>query len=167
MKNIRLKNWDYSGPAFYFITICTQNMIKWFGKIQNQENHLSEAGIIADCNIKKISEYHNNTGIHEYIVMPNHIHMIIEIIPPAADFNHILKDSADQIESDYYSRISPAAGSISVIIRSYKSRTTKMIKELQNHSYFKWHTGYYDRIIRNEKELSATTRYIRYNHLKK
>jgi hypothetical protein len=42
----RLKNWDYSTPWWYYVTICTRNMRCWFGDIKHGEMILSGTGKI-------------------------------------------------------------------------------------------------------------------------
>lgn len=75
-KNIRLKNYDYSQKGYYFITICTKDRIKILSQIINEQCKLSDIGKIAEKYIITIEEKYN-VRISEYIIMPNHIHMII------------------------------------------------------------------------------------------
>ena len=79
-KNIRLKDYDYSQEGMYFITICTENRIEILGKIKNESCiKLTKQGTIVRDYIKKIEEIYKNTIIDEYVVMPNHILMNIQI----------------------------------------------------------------------------------------
>ena len=93
-KQIRLKGYDYSAEGYYFITICTQNRKPILGKIINNQNKLISAGVapLGDPKIKlttegkivkKYIENYNkkfdNIFIEEYIIMPNHIHIIINL----------------------------------------------------------------------------------------
>jgi len=79
-KTIRLRDYDYSKEGFYFITICTKNRIEILGKINDLNNiTLSQEGIIVEKYIHTIDEIFKNVIIDEYIIMPNHIHMIIKI----------------------------------------------------------------------------------------
>ena len=78
-KSIRLKGYDYSQAGLYFITICVQDR-KWlFGKIENDEMILNDAGKIADECWLEIPKHFPNAVLHEYIVMPNHVHGIVEL----------------------------------------------------------------------------------------
>ena len=63
-KNIRLKDYDYSQPGYYFITICAKD---------RQHTRLSKYGMVVDKYIRRTK------GIDKYVIMPNHIHMIIII----------------------------------------------------------------------------------------
>ena len=81
-KQRRLKNFNYSNAGAYFITICTSNRQNILGNfIANKSIRpffiLSNYGKIVDKNINKISSYYDNVYIDNYIVMPNHIHLLI------------------------------------------------------------------------------------------
>ena len=102
-KNIRLKEYDYSNEGMYFITICTKNRIKLFGEIiETNQMKLTEIGKTVEKSIKILEQIYHNITIDEYVVMPNHIHMII-----------IINEKNDL--------------TISRIINQYKGRITKKI----------------------------------------
>ena len=80
-KRLRLKNFDYSKPGAYFITICTHNRKCTLSRIvgaihESPEVELTAFGKIAD-EILKLSSEHCYTSIDRYVIMPNHIHLII------------------------------------------------------------------------------------------
>ncbi len=75
----RLKNWDYSAEGSYFITICTQNREHYFGIINNEKMQLSEIGKVVYSFWPEMINTYNNLIIDDYIVMPNHIHLILFI----------------------------------------------------------------------------------------
>ena len=85
-KRIRLLGYDYSTEGYYFITICTKNRLEILGKIDeicrggnlpSANMKLSEEGKLVEKYIKEISNIYNNANIDEYVIMPNHIHMIL------------------------------------------------------------------------------------------
>ena|SRR5690554_660803 len=78
--SIRLKGYDYSQPGLYFITLCVQNRHCLFGEIENGEMICNEYGKIATTEWINTESIRDNIRLHEYIIMPNHIHGIIEII---------------------------------------------------------------------------------------
>lgn len=79
-KRIRLKYYDYSTCGMYFITICIKNRLELLGKLQDKHNIiLSSEGIIVEKELQKIEVLLTNVTIDEYIIMPNHIHMILII----------------------------------------------------------------------------------------
>ena len=79
-RSIRLKGYDYSKEWLYFITTCTQNQLYLFGEIEKGEMILNDAGIMIKTVWHEIPEYYNEFNVHEFIVMPNHVHGIIQII---------------------------------------------------------------------------------------
>lgn len=165
-KQIRLKDYDYSQEGYYFITICTQNRKQLLSKIINdfepQKNtkHVG-ADSISALNVKltnigrmfekiylNLEKEFVNIKLHDYILMPNHIHGIIEIFERA------------DMES---------APTINKIIQSFKRHTTieyiKGVKLGIYKSFDKriWQRNYYEHIIRNEKEYLLIKQYIQNN----
>lgn len=78
-KSIRLKGYDYAQAGLYFITICCQNRECLFGNIINGEMILNDAGNIANECWLAIPNHFPNVVLHEFVIMPNHIHGIIEL----------------------------------------------------------------------------------------
>ena len=81
-RSVRLKDYDYSQAGLYFVTICVQNKISLFGNIINGEIKLNDAGVIVEKEWLKLPQQYNNIQLHEYVIMPNHFHAIIQIINP-------------------------------------------------------------------------------------
>ncbi len=76
-KSIRLKNYDYSNPNWYYITICSFNRKSIFGTIKKSKMILSNYGKIVAENWKAIPNHFKNVSLDYYVVMPNHLHGII------------------------------------------------------------------------------------------
>lgn len=81
-KIIRLKDYDYSEEGAYFITICTKNRECILSEIETCRGEhcssvLTQTGKIVDKYVKKIEEIYDNIIIDEYIIMPNHIHILL------------------------------------------------------------------------------------------
>jgi len=157
---------DYSSEAFYFITIVTRKRGFFFGSIDNKKVSLSEIGIIADKYWLNIPYHFKNTRLWEYVIMPDHVHGIIQIIsqnpfdikqkPINFNFN---KFCSKKILTEFGPLKS---NSIPSIINQYKSSVTRWCNKNQK-GFFAWQPRYYDHIIRNEKELFLIRRYIRNN----
>ena len=81
IKSSRLKNFNYSSAGIYFITICTLNRNNFFGKIINNQIELSKMGIIVDQCLTSIPYHFKNISLNEYIVMPNHVHLLLNLKP--------------------------------------------------------------------------------------
>ena len=79
-RSIRLYEADYSVPGFYFITICAQNRECLFGAVVDGEVRLTELGEVAKQCWEGISSHFLDAVIDEYVIMPNHIHGVIEIV---------------------------------------------------------------------------------------
>lgn len=75
----RCKGHDYASPGKYFITICTEQKIPYFGKIANEKITLSDYGQIAHPLWQEIPNHFPFVDLDEYIIMPDHIHGIIVI----------------------------------------------------------------------------------------
>lgn len=83
-KNIRLKGYDYSKEGLYFITICIKNRECILSEIKKCRgvhctSFLTNIGNLVDKYINNIEDIYANVLVDEYIIMPNHIHMILEI----------------------------------------------------------------------------------------
>jgi len=78
-QSIRLKGYDYLQEGLYFITITVKDWKCLFGTIENETMILNDAGMMIEKEWLKLPERFNNIKLHEYIVMPNHFHSILEI----------------------------------------------------------------------------------------
>jgi REP element-mobilizing transposase RayT len=182
-QSIRLKKYDYSQNGLYFITIVTQGRKNLFGEIIDNKMVLNIAGAM-------IEEIHSNIvndfqmiRLHEYIIMPNHIHTIIEIVG-----NHVgvplvgTRDMDNQIQSNTLNTnnhqgqpqgIAPTYKNKTIgdVIGVFKSITTnryiQMVKENIVPPFEKriWQRNYWDHIIRNENDYNKITEYIVNNPL--
>jgi hypothetical protein len=76
----RLKDWNYANPSVYFITICTQERLYLFGEIKEGILILNENGGIVENEINKSIDIRKNMVFHNYVIMPNHVHFLIEIL---------------------------------------------------------------------------------------
>lgn len=79
-RSIRLKGYDYSQAGMYFITICVQDRACLFGEITDGQMICNDAGTMVENEWLKLPERFTNIHLHEYIVMPNHFHAILEIV---------------------------------------------------------------------------------------
>lgn len=75
----RWQFWDYSAPGKYFITICINNRLPILGQVAGNQMVLSESGEIVKNEIEKMPQYHPRIILDEWVVMPNHIHLLIEL----------------------------------------------------------------------------------------
>lgn len=170
----RRKNYYYTSPGWYFITICTKDREHYFGKIcrDGSVNHpimmLNELGEYCNEEIKKLST-RQTVDVHEYIVMPNHIHILLvvsEYPTVGADHqsalihNQSTLNNTSSISSDLSNR--PYDGpSLSSIVKLFKGNITKYA---QKHDImFAWQRSFHDHIIRNTQEYERIKYYIQTN----
>jgi REP element-mobilizing transposase RayT len=165
-KSIRLQGYDYSKAGLYFITICIQDRKCLFGNIM-QENIvdpmvLNDAGKIADECWLAIPKHFPNAILHEHIIMPNHVHGIIELVKN--DNTGVQNDDVGvqnfeplQKNVNKFQKIIPH--SIGSIVRGYKIGVTKWFRS-NTDIKFVWQRNYYENIIRTEKSYQRIREYI-------
>ncbi len=146
-KNNRLKEYDYAQNGAYFVTICTHERRNFFwndvgaacGRPPCMPG-LSNIGMIADQEINRIAGYYQGVVIEKYVVMPNHIHMIITLQ------NDVGRPKV--------------APTVSRIVQQFKGAVSKQA------GFSLWQRSFYDHIIRNEAEYRDVWQYIDTNPLK-
>ncbi len=134
-KKIRVGEYDYSQCGAYFVTICTQNRRLVLSNIVGDDAHIvpKRYGQIAEKYLKNAAE------IEKYVIMPDHIHMLICLEEQGAE------------------KRSPQASRIASIVRSIKTLTTKEIGEPI------FQRSYYDHVIRNQRDYNEIWEYIENN----
>jgi putative transposase len=78
----RMQNWDYGSNGGYFITICTQKRVHYFGETKNGMMVLTEIGKQAEICFREIPIHFAFVELGNFVVMPNHVHAIIIINKP-------------------------------------------------------------------------------------
>ncbi|MCL2341773.1 MAG: transposase [Firmicutes bacterium] len=138
----RLKNYNYSGNGYYFITICTQYRLNLFGEIKDNQVVLNTAGKMINNWYLNIKRKFKEIALDKYVIMPNHIHGII-----------IINSTKDEI-------------SLFRIIQWFKTMTTnEYIRGVRSKTYkpFEkrlWQESYYDHIIHNKENYLRIQKYI-------
>ena len=167
IESVRLKNWDYRNNGAYFITINTGNRKHFFGEIINSEMQLSPIGEYAENFWMEIPKHFPFVELGNFVVMPNHTHGILIINNTdsviSLQCNEMDKSLQcnDSTGNQYYSDISPKSGSISTIIRSYKSVVSKHARLLNPE--FNWQPKFHDHVIRNSESFERIQNYIENN----
>jgi putative transposase len=158
----RLKNWDYSTPGIYFLTVCTLNNNNFFGKINNGKVCLSKIGEIAGQELLKTFEIRQNIKLLEYVIMPNHIHLLMEIINTTVETRCIASLPKHKKQSVFYKILNYKSNQVlPQTIRSFKS-AVKRIANQQN-LFFAWQSRFYDEIVKTSHQLFAIKYYIKNN----
>jgi putative transposase len=145
-KSIRLANYDYSQAGAYFITICTQNRECLFGEIVGDEMQLNDAGRIIQLIWNEIPIHYPQVELDEFVIMPNHVHGIINIRSSALG-------AASSAPTE-----SPTVGKI---MRRFKSMSAIAVNKSRSRSLQPlWQRNYWERVVRDEKELHGMQEYI-------
>ena len=153
-KSLRLKGVDYGKPGFYFVTICCHNRIKMFGHIENKKMVLNDSGAAANVCWRDIPEHYSQVILHEWIVMPDHIHGIIELTP----INTGVHNDAPLVLNQFKS----PSNTIGAIVRGFKIGVTKWMRKNTN-IHTVWQRNYDCRILCRKNEIGIITKYIREN----
>lgn len=159
-KSIRLENHDYAAPASYFVTACTDEKRCLFGTVLQGSVELTELGRIARENWAAIPSHFVNVNLHAFVVMPSHVHGIIEIgcrvgaqraapVPAALDAKRVVE-----------------SGSLAAVVRSYKAAVTLRARRELGWRGEVWQRNYFERFLRDGQEFSDATRYIVENPVK-
>ena len=138
----RAKWWDYNGNGLYFVTLCTAGRENYFGKVLKKKLVLSETGNKAWQFWQEIPIHFPFVELDVFIVMPDHLHGVIGIVNPVVETLHATSlwgletlhatslqthknTKSDENKNQCMSGISPKTGTLSTVIRSYKSALTK------------------------------------------
>jgi REP element-mobilizing transposase RayT len=155
-RSIRLDGYDYAQDGVYFVTVCAYGRECRFGSIADEIMQINAEGEIIVACWQAIPEHFQNAELDEFIIMPNHIHGIVSI----ACENRNTERSTTTPKGTTRS-------SLGAVVGAFKSAATKRINQLdETASNPVWQRGYYERIIRDERELNDTRQYIVDNPLK-
>ncbi|TSJ39074.1 transposase [Fluviicola chungangensis] len=157
-KSQRLNGYDYAKEGLYFITIKTENNRPLFGEIINGIMKLDESGLVAQNCWLDIPKHFPHAALHEFVIMPDHVHGIIEIV---YNPNYVGAKNFSPLHNDQPNFKSPSK-TIGSIIRGFKTGVTKWMR---NHTtvHDVWQRNYHDHIIRNTESYERICQYIRDN----
>lgn len=152
-KRLRLPEYDYAQPGYYFITVCTRerkqevlcSIEPAVGAIINRPPRISltPLGRIVNETIRAIPDHYPGILVDQFIIMPDHVHLILS-------FRNIGPDG----------RQIAAPTPLSKIIQQMKRIASKQA------GVPLWQKGFYDHVIRNDVDLANVRQYIRNNPLK-
>jgi REP element-mobilizing transposase RayT len=141
-RSARLTGFDYTNPGAYFVTICT----------------FARACFLNDVHLRRIVEHSWRTVVvpnasleaGDLVVMPNHVHGIVWV-----------SGTAHSPTTSRTSGGGPPRGSLGAIVGSFKAVATRRInRERRTPQAPVWQRGYYDRVVRSERELDRIRLYI-------
>lgn len=176
-KRLRLRNYYYSLPGAYFITICTWHRRMFLGSVVEGKMELSEYGAIARQVWSDLPRHFARLEPDAFVVMPNHVHIVLVLKPVVAtgraervpydqginlgDKGETEPPRAVSGNREPYDRVSAP-----LIINQYKSYVTKAINQLRKTPKAAvWQRSYRDHVIRDENDLHYIREYIQFNPL--
>ena len=141
-KSPRMPYFDYASARIYFVTINCQKNQHLLGEIFSNPDAkkivLSKIGVIAVEKINELSSHHAGVEVLEYVVMPNHIHMLISL------------------------QRQEKTSTLSTIIGAYKSGVSRLARQTFPGLEL-WQGSFLDHVIRDEYDLLTHSEYIRMN----
>ena len=170
-KKNRLAGHDYSSAGRYFITICVKNRheLLWSESVRAASGRpnspdspiLSSIGEIVVMEIQKIGQIYDNVHVDKYVVMPNHIHMIL-VLGRIEEENgrHTVENGRHTVENGRHTVENgrpKAAPTVSRIINQFKGSVSKQA------GFSLWQKLFHDRIIRDDNEHERIAQYIENN----
>lgn len=149
-KHPRLKTYDYSRAGYYYVTIHNEKgapVLSWIRQehaLKQPATVLSPQGILAKRHLFKLEERYSYVKLDKYVVMPTHIHAIIQLLPGET----------------------PRAGLIQ-IVQAYKSLVTRACNQrFQTPGKKQFQTSFYESVLRNEQAYRECWKYIDENPVK-
>jgi putative transposase len=154
----RMKGYDYSLDNLYFVTSCVHDRVCCLGTVRDGEMILNEYGKIAEQQWYWLADQYPYVVLHPFVVMPNHIHGIIEIdrgrvvgtgrpVGTGRDLSLQGAQSPTKIKS------------LSQLMGAYKTTGSKQI-HLLGFPDFKWQRSFHDHIIRDGQSYDRISNYI-------
>lgn len=159
-RSIRLRDYDYSSPGAYFVTICIHNHQCLLGESYTDKVALNDAGIMMKKWYEALATRFKGLICDYFVCMPNHVHFIICL------------NQQSQIEAGQAHWPAPTKASLFDVVHWYKTMTTNdYIKGVKEEGWMRfekrlWQRNYWERVIRNEGELHKFRNYIDTNPLR-
>ena len=160
-RSIRLKGYDYSWSGLYFITLCVVDRICVFGNIVDGKMQLNDIGrLVEEEWLNTINIRKGDVRLHNYVVMPNHFHAIIEICEcmDECDSSQILNTDnvgeCEKGECDSPIRMKSPSKTVGAIVRGFKGAVSRQL------GYSVWQRNYYEHIIRTGESYRQISDYI-------
>jgi putative transposase len=189
-KLIRKRNFNYSKDGWYFLTICANKQIDYFGCVQKEKMILNDCGQIIEKYLLQIPHFYD-ASLPCYVIMPDHLHFVLWMKSKILNFDANTHRGITNFDANTHRGITnfdanthrgitnfdanthrgtgnarslheiSCYGLVSKIINSFKNVCTKDIRRFNPN--FSWQKSFYDRIIRTDVEAYMISRYIEDN----
>ena len=131
-------------PGGYFVTFSTYRRVPLLGKLEKENVILSESGKAVLNIYRKLPDYYPNLQLDQIQIMPDHIHCILMLVDPV--FHEIRKSDCATLPQ---------------IVKRFKDKSARTINKMLNRENATvWQKGYYERVIRSDRELEKFRSYI-------
>jgi len=157
IESTRLRGWDYSANAWYFITICTKDNRWFFGQVMNGQMVLSPVGKIVAEEWRRTELLRPSVKLDESIIMPNHMHAIVHIRSNPSKERELPVNR--QETASHKGACTCHTKSLGAIVGQFKAICTKRIRKA-GFDDFAWQPRFFDHIIRNNDSLISKRDYI-------
>jgi REP element-mobilizing transposase RayT len=155
VESARLDGWDYSGRGWYFVTICTRGKQCHLGSAVNGQIVLSQAGSIAENEIRHIRDHYSNVILDKFVIMPNHVHAILVI-----EGDHVYSPAVVRRHAgDGASPVSTKRPVLGDIVGGYKAGVSRFCRAAGIVD-FGWQARFYEHILRSNAAVHAVRDYI-------
>ena len=150
-RTVRIRAFDYTQAACYFVTICAKANKSLLGRIRDGAMRPNIVGKIVVACLTELPYHFANVEIPVHTIMPNHVHSIV-----------VLRDAVRRDVSPRGEAFSdPIERSVPTIVRSLKSAVTRQARlALKKPGFEAWQRNYFERVIRNDDEFRKTWQYI-------
>ena len=168
-RSIRLRGYDYSQAGAYFVTIVCQGRVCLFGDVAGEEMQLNDAGGMVQQVWQDLPDRYSGINMDEFIVMPNHIHGVINFVHPVGAPLVGAQGASRESNPRATTRVAPTLGNV---VGAFKSLTTveyvRGVKSLgwPQFSGKLWQRNYFEHVLRSEDSLTKIRQYIRDNPLR-
>lgn len=160
--SLRLKGYDYSNEGVYFVTVVTHGREMLFGNVVDGEMLLNDFGKIVSSTWGDLINHFENIELGEFAIMPNHFHGIVIITTSVGVGSKPTPEKT--INTPSRAGHGPAPTWLPEIMRQFKTFSSKNINQLRGATGTAvWQRGFYDHIIRNEKDYNNIVNYIAMN----
>ena len=160
-RSMRLYGYDYAQSGAYFVTVRTAARRCCLCEIAGTAVDLTPAGRIVAQEWVRTGEVRPEIGLHEFVVMPNHVHGVLILSPTVGATRRVALGRG--CASPLRSGVPP--GSLGAIVGQFKAASARRVNALHGTSEGFWQRGFYEHVIRNEADLDAIRRYIANNPL--
>ena len=162
----RFRSHAYS-EGMYFVTICTQKKMQWFGELREGKVVLSKVGNSVEKCIRAVPKHFLHAKVDAFVVMPNHVHILIAIMPSGRDVTVETRESRVSTKEASHQnkpdkKFMLKSKTLGSIVNQFKGVVTKRAKA-EGLTDFQWQPRYHDRIIRSQEEWTAVKAYIARN----